>query len=138
MCRLCASVAATMPISRTSTSGRIRVPANSLPRVKRRSKRAWKSLFEDARPLVRGSTRRGRREHQRWFQVVVVGEVNSLSDAPRRRPGGRGRRDPVQGMLLLVALLPRKRPDDEDREQLLFVDGATRPTRRTPVIHLAL
>ena len=39
---------------------------------------------------VRGSTRRGRREQQRRFQVVVVGEVNSLSDAPRGR--GRGRR----------------------------------------------
>ena len=51
-------------------------------------------------------------------------EVNSLSDAPRR-PSGRGRRVPVQGVLLLVALLPRRRPDDEDREQLLCVDGAT-------------
>ena len=93
--------------------------------MKRRSKRA-------SRP-VRGSTRRGRREHQRRFQVV--GEVNSLSDAPRRRPGGRGRRDPVQGMLLLVALLPRRPPDDEDREQLLFVDGVTRLTGPNPVSH---
>ena len=75
---------------------------------------------------VRGSTRRGRREHQRWFQVVVVGEVNSQ---------GRGRRIPVQGMLLLVALLPRRRPDDEDREQLLFVDGVTRLTGPNPVSH---
>ena len=39
---------------------------------------------------VRGSTRRGRREHQRRFQVVVVGEVNSLSEAPRRRPAAEG------------------------------------------------
>ena len=84
---------------------------------------------------VRGSTRRGRREHQRRFQVVVVAEGNSLSDAPRRRPGGRWRRVPVQGVLLLVALLPRKRPDDEDREQLLCVDGATRHTGRNFVSH---
>ena len=61
---------------------------------------------------VRGSTRRGRTEHRRRFVVVVVGEVNSLSEAPRRRPGGRGRRDPVQGMLLLFASsaeAPRRR-----------------------------
>ena len=83
---------------------------------------------------VRGSTRRGRREHQRRFQVVV-GAANSLSDALRRRQGGRGRRVPVQGVLLLVALLPRRRPDDEDREQLLFVDGATRLTGPNPVSH---
>ena len=80
---------------------------------------------------VRGSTRRGRREHQRRFQVVVVGEVNSLSDTPRR-PRGRGRRVPVQGVLLLVALLPRRRQDDEEREQLLFVDGAIRLTKAEP------
>ena len=84
---------------------------------------------------VRGSTRRGRREHQRLFQVVVVGEVNSLSDAWRRRPGGRGRPVPAQGVLLLGALLPRRRPDDEDRGQLLFVDGATRLTRPNPASH---
>ena len=83
---------------------------------------------------VRGSTRRGRREHQRRFQVVVVAEGNSLLDALRRRPGGRWRRVPVQGVLL-VALLPRKRPDDEDREQLLCVDGATRLTGRNLVSH---
>ena len=64
----------------------------------------------------------------------AVGEVNSLSDAPRRRPGGRGRRVPVQGVLLLVALLPRRRPNNEDRGQLLFVDGATRLTGPNPVI----
>ena len=84
---------------------------------------------------VRDSTWRGRRQHQHRFQVVVVGEVNSLSVAPRRRPGGRGRRDPVQGVLLLVALLPRRRPDDEDREQMLFVDGATRLAGPNPVSH---
>ena len=81
---------------------------------------------------VRGSTRRGRREHQRRFQVVVVGEVNSPTDAPRRRPSGG--RVPVQGVLLLVALLPRWRPD-EDQEQLLPVDGATRLTGPNPVRH---
>ena len=84
MCRLCASVAVTMPISGMSTSGRTRVPANSLT-----------------------------------FQASF--EVNSLSNALFRRPSGL----PVQGVLLLVALLPRRRPDDEDREQLLCVDGAT-------------
>ena len=42
--RMCASVAATVPISRMSTSGWTRVPANSLPRVKRRSKRASRSV----------------------------------------------------------------------------------------------
>ena len=41
-------------------------------------------------------------------------EVNS------RRPGGRGRPVPVKDVLLLVALLPWRRPDDEDGEQLLF------------------
>ena len=84
---------------------------------------------------VCGSTRRGRREHQRPFQVVVVGEVNSLSDAPRRRQGGGGRRVPVQGVLLLIALLPRRRQDDEDREQLLCVVGATRLALPNPVSH---
>ena len=82
--------------------------------------------------LVRGSTGRGRREHQRGFQVVVVGEVNSLSDAPRRRP--RGVRGPVQSVLLLVALLPRRRPDDEDREQLLFC-GWGKPTHASHPPH---
>ena len=95
----------------------------------------FQAIFEAAMRTpgpVRGSTRRCRREHQRRFQVVVVGDDNSLSDAPRRRPESRGRRVPVQGVLLLVALLPRRRPDDEDREELLFcgffVDGATRLT----------
>ena len=83
---------------------------------------------------VRGSTRRGRREHQRRFQVVVVGKVNSLPDAPRRRPCGG--RVPVQGVLLLVALLPRRRQDDEDREQLLFVKMGQPDSRdRHPVSH---
>ena len=59
---------------------------------------------------VRGSTRRGRREHQRRFQVVV-GEVNS--------PGGG--HVPVQGVLLLVALLPRRRPDDEESNCFLWM-----------------
>ena len=85
--------------------------------------------------LVRGSTRRGRREHQRRFQVVVVGEVDSPSDAPRRRPCGRGRRFPIEGMLLLVALLPLRRPDDEDQERLPLADGATRLTGSNPVSH---
>ena len=78
------------------------------------------------------STRRGRREHQRRSQVVVVVcEANSLSDAP----GGRGRRVPVQGVLFLVALLPRRRPDDENLEQLLLAGGATRLTGSNPVTH---
>ena len=60
MCRLCASVAVTMPISRMSTSGWIRVPKNSLPRVKRRTKRASRSVR--GRPgAVRGSTNVGSR-----------------------------------------------------------------------------
>ena len=128
-CAVCAfRWPATMPISMISTSGQIKgVRRNSLPRVKRRSKRASMS--------VRGSTWRGRRQHPRRFQVVVVGEANSLSDAPRRRPGGRGRCVPVQGVLLLAALLPRRRPDDEDREQLLLVDGATRLAGPNPVSH---
>ena len=75
---------------------------------------------------VRDSTRRGRREHHRRFQVVLIGEVNSLSDAQWTRP---------RGVLLLVALLLRRRPDIEDWEQLLFVDGATRLTGFGPVAH---
>ena len=91
-----------MPISKMSTSGRKRVPANSLPRVKR------------------------------TFQASS--EVDCRG-APRRRPGGRGRRVPVQGVLLLVALLPRRRPDDEERDRLLSVGGATRLTGPNPVSH---
>ena len=34
----------------------------------------------------------------------------------------------MEGVLLLIALLARWRPDDENRKQLL-VDGTTRPTR---------
>ena len=121
MCRLCASVSvtATMPIF---GQGARQLPASR--------EETFKASFEVGTRTpgpVRRSTRRGRREHQRRLQVVVVGEVNSLSDTPRRRPS-RGRRVPVQGVLLLVALLPRRRPDDEDREQLLLVDGATRLT----------
>ena len=63
--------------------------------------------------LVRGSTRRGRREPQRRFRVVVVGEVGSLSDVPN---GG----DPAaEGDVFLFRY-------DGDREQLLLVDGTTR------------
>ena len=53
----------------------------------------------------------------------------------RGGPGGRRRRVPSEGMLLLVALLPRRRPDDEDWEQLLCVDGTTRLAGPNPVIH---
>ena len=126
MCRLSPSLAATIPISRMSTSRRIRVSAEG-----------FQASFKVGMGKlgVRGSTWRGRREHQRRFQVVVVGEVNSLSHAPRRKPGDRGRRVPVEGVLLLVALPPRRRPDDEDQEQLLFVDGTTRLAGRNPVSH---
>ena len=41
----------------------------------------------------------------------------------------------MQGVLFLVAILPRRRPEDEDREQLLFVDGATRFAMPNPVSH---
>ena len=50
-------------------------------------------------------------------------------------PRCRGRRAPVQGVLLLVTLLPRSRPDDEDREQLLCGDGATHLMGPNPVSH---
>ena len=83
---------------------------------------------------VRGSTRRGRREHQRRFQVVVVGEVNSLSDAPRGR--SRGGRVPIEGVLLLTALLARRHPPHEppfDRQRKGSGGGGrTRETRRAP------
>ena len=83
-----------------------------------------RSIFNEKEAARTGA--RGRPDEH--AHVEYFGEVNSLSDAPRRRPGGRGRRVPVQGVLLLIA---RWRPDDEDRKQLLFVDGTTRPTRRT-------
>ena len=109
---------------RMSTSGRIRVPANSLPRVKRRTKRPG---------LVCGSTRRGRREHQRRFQVVVVGELGVVgelavggSEEETWRP---------RAMCCRSGRVPRWRPDDEDWEHLLFVDGATRLTGPNPVSH---
>ena len=85
--------------------------------------------------LVRGNIQHGRREHQRWFQLVVVGDVDSLSHAPKRSPTDRGRRVLIEGMWLQVALFPRWRPDDEDWEQLIFVDGITRLERLNPVSH---
>ena len=93
-------------------------------------------------PRVRGSsrrrssqpssTRRGRREHQRPFQVVVVGEVKlavGRSEEETRRPS------PVSGRAApdcaSCAVAPRRRGP----EQLLVVDGAARPTRPDPMIH---
>ena len=84
---------------RMSTSGRIRVPANSLPRVKRRSKRPGLVCGSTRRGRrahpVRSQARRGRREHQRRFQVVVVGELGVVgelavgrSEEETRRPRG--------------------------------------------------
>ena len=77
MCRLCASVAATMQ------DGDLRRDkgARQLPASREESFEASFEVGMRTPGLVRGSTRRGRREHQRRFQVVV----NSLSDAPRRR-----------------------------------------------------
>ena len=57
--------------------------ANPMPRTKRRFQASFEVGMRTP-GLVRGSTRRGRREHRRRFQVVVVGEVNVLSDVPRR------------------------------------------------------
>ena len=53
------------------------------------------------------------------------------------RPGSPRRRNsqPRKGVLLQIALLARWCPDDEDRKQLLLVDGTIRPTRPDPTIH---
>ena len=120
-----------MPLSRVSTSGRVRVPANSLPRGRRRSKRASRSVcgrsgsFAAAPGAVTGSTN-------------VGSTSSSLARSTRCRALRGGY--PAEGDVFLfrdapVALLPRRRPDDEDREQLLFVDGATRLTGPNPVSH---
>ena len=76
---------------RMSTSSRIRVPANSLPRVKRRTKRPGLVCGSTQRGRrehpARLQARRGRREHQRGFQVVVVGELGvGGSEEETRRP----------------------------------------------------
>ena len=63
----------------------------------------------------------------------------TLRPGARYRPAGgarsRGRRVPIEGVLLLIALLPRWRQYDEDLKQLLLVDGTTRPTRLDPSTH---
>ena len=60
----------------------------------------------------------------------------SLRPGAQDRPTGgarsRGRRVLIEGVLLLTALLARW---DEDRKQLLLVDGTTRPTRRDPTMN---
>ena len=71
-CRLCASVAATMPISRMLTSDRTRVQSHhsTQDRVKWRLPVYGRSM-EDARA-------------RRRFRVVVVCGANSVSEATRR------------------------------------------------------
>ena len=62
-----------------------------------------------------------------------------LRPGARDRPAGgarsRGRRVPIEGVLLLIALLAQWRPDDEDPKPLFLVDGTTRPTRLDNTIH---
>ena len=84
MCRLCASVAPTLQ------GADLRPDKGTRPLPASREETFQTSFEVGMRTLgpVRSSTRRGCREHQRRFQVVVVGEVNSLSVAPRRRPSG--------------------------------------------------
>ena len=57
-----------------------------------------------------------------------------LQPSPSEGGRSRGRRVPSEGVLL-IALLTRWRPDDEDRKQLLYVDGTTRLTGPNPVRH---
>ena len=121
MRRLCASVAATMPISGMSTL-RPDKGARQLPPSREET---FQASFEDVQA------------HARQHPARSQGAPTSVPGRRRRRgqlavggdPAAEG--DVVQGVLLLVALLPRRRPDDEDGEQLLFVDGATRLTGRT-------
>ena len=83
-----------------------------------------------ASPGVQGGRATQRQKHESTVTVPL---------RPRDRPSegarSRGRRVPIEGVPLLTALLARWRPDDEDRKQLLFVDGTTRPTRPDPMIH---
>ena len=83
-----------------------------------------------ARPGVQGGCATQRQNPERTATVPL---------RPRDRPAGgarsRGRRVPIEGVLLLIARLARWRSDDEDWKQLLLVDGTTRPTRQDPVVH---
>ena len=65
---------------------------------------------------------------RRWRGQLAVGRCEEETWRPKAAV-------PVQGVLLLAALLPRRRPDDEDREHLLFVDGTPRFTGPNPVSH---
>ena len=85
-----------------------------------------------ARPGVQGRCATQRQNHERTVTVP-------LRPGARDRPAGgarsRGRRVPIEGVLLLIVHLAHRRPDDDDRKKQLVVDGTTLPTRPDPVIH---
>ena len=83
---------------------------------------------------VRGSTRRGRREHQRRFQVVVVAEGNSLSDSPRRRPAADGDVFPFRACCWLRFFRGSAQMTRTGSDCFLWM-GATRLTGRNLVSH---
>ena len=74
----------------------------------------------------------GRQNHE---SAVAVPLRPGARDRPAGGARSRGRLVPIEGVLFLIALLRRWRPDDEDRKQLLLVDGTTRPARLDPTIH---
>ena len=82
-----------------------------------------------------GSRAAAPRNGRKTKRTVTVPLRPGARDRPAGGARSRGRRVPIEGVLLLIALLARWRPDDEDRKQLLFVDGTTRPTRPDPMIH---
>ena len=85
-----------------------------------------------ARPGAQCSSATQRQNHETTVSVPLrPGAGDHCAGGARSR----GRRVPKKGVLLLVALLPRWRPDDEDQKQPLFVDGTTRPARLDPVSH---
>ena len=63
----------------------------------------------------------GRQNHE---SAVAVPLRPGARDRPAEGARSRGRRFPIEGVLLLIALLARWRPDDEDQKQLLPVDAA--------------
>ena len=78
----------------------------------------------------RGSAAAAPRNGRTTTSAVTVPLRPGAQDRPAEGARSRGRRVPIEGVLLQFVLLAWWRPDDEDRKQLLLLDGTTRPTRR--------
>ena len=102
MCRLCASVTATMPISRMSTSGRTRVPANSLARRDVTSE--LRGRYEDAQ--TRPPQHPARSQGARWRGQLAV---RHSEEETRRRTATSSRTGRVAPGCASSAEAPRRR-----------------------------